>query len=85
MKITDVESAAAAFPDAPEECREWCRLGPKRRFVWHSRYVLSVDEAVSRTAKVALELMDLRSIPGYTGRMETARAFLRIMEGADDD
>ena len=32
-------------------------------------------------ATVVLELMDLRFIPGYTGRMEKTREFLRMMAG----
>ena len=80
MKITNAKSAAAAFPDAPEECREWCRLGSKRRFVWYSRHVLSVDEAVSRTAKVALGLFasTIANEPGHRD------AFLRMMAGGDE-
>ncbi len=77
MKITDARTAAAAFPDAPEECRDWCIYGPGMEH--------SADPEIARTAKVALELGDeWERHPTKACDWKPRDAFLRMMAGADD-
>ena len=81
MKITNAKSAAAAWVAGERKEVAWWCWGKKWRYV---RTFLDGREAAPRLAAVALELMDLRSIPGYSGRMETTRSFLRMMAWDDE-
>ncbi len=78
MKIVDVKSAAAAFPDRPEECREWCRWGDGELPELSPE---DIEDAVERLAKVALELRD----SWVNGGGDDLDDFLRMMAGGDDD
>ncbi len=80
-EITDAKGAAKAWVDGDREVvRDWCRLSST------PVVALIVNNAMSRTAAVALELSGYKPKGlGYDPESNHREDFLRFMSGANDE